>query len=171
VSSPGVGVDSGGSPVKDPTDNVMDLVVAAMRRQDDLRSMESSHLRELVKLRAAYEKELRRAESARIDAIRAVDVAAVQRAGEVAATQASVLAAQVQATAEASRTALIAALEPIQKAIEELRRSQYEGAGAKIQTVESRESRSGSNALVTIGISALFAVIALASLAYTVAGG
>ena len=82
---PGLGVDYQGNPVVDPTKNVLDLVAAAIKRQDDLREAESRHVREIAGLRAEYTAELRKAETARIDAIRAVDVGAVNRAAEVSA--------------------------------------------------------------------------------------
>ena len=147
--SNGPAVDIGGNPVRDPSPNVLDLVDAAMqrqddlreaefRRQDDLRVAEARHLREIAGLRAEYQAELREAETQRIDAIRGVDVQAVQRAAEVQATQASALAAQVVATADAFRVSLAAALEPLQKDIAELRKSQYELAGQRAQVGESR---------------------------------
>jgi hypothetical protein len=148
----GEGVDASGGPVIDPTRNVLDLVAAAIARQDDLRAMESAHLREVMTLRADYDQRLRNAETARINAIRAVDVGAVNRAAEVAATQAQTLAAQVSTVAEAMRTqvaaaataassALAAALEPIQRDIADLRRVQYETQGGKTNVVESRAER------------------------------
>ena len=108
--SPGPGVDSHGRPAVDPTQNVLDLVRSAIARQDDLRIAESQHIRELAEIRtsyenrlslqdradaatrASYEEKLREKETARIDAIRAVDVGAVTRAAEVSATQAATLA-------------------------------------------------------------------------------
>lgn len=133
-------------PVKDPTANVLDLVEAAIRRQDDLRQLEAAHTREM-----------RLAEAARIDAIRAVDVAAVQRASEVANQQAATLALQVSTTADAFRAALVAALEPIQKRIDDLSRAQYEAQGQKTQVVEST-SQSGNRGMwvgVVVGALAL----------------
>jgi hypothetical protein len=152
-------VDRFGTPVIDPTQNVLDLVNAAIKRQDDLREMQSAHVTQLgqlredharyiTELRAQYGTELRQAETARIDAIRAVDVGAVNRAAEVSATQAATLATQVATSAEALRgqveaarqqtaTALAAALEPIQKDIQDLRRAQYEAQGQKTQVVET----------------------------------
>jgi hypothetical protein len=135
--------------VVDPTQNVLDLVEAAIKRQDDLREAESRHVREVAALRAEYQAELRAAETARIDAIRAVDVGAVNRAAEVSATQALTLANQVATSAETLRTqaeaartqvatALAAALEPIQKDIQDLRRAQYEAQGVKTQTGDTR---------------------------------
>jgi hypothetical protein len=130
--SAGPSVDRTGAPVIDPTQNVLDLVAAAIERQDDLRAAESRHIRELATvraeydgrlaglraefdaqmragdqdkstLRASYEEKLRTQESERINAIRAVDVGAVTRAAEVSATQAATLATQQQASADALR--------------------------------------------------------------------
>jgi hypothetical protein len=151
----------------DPTKNVESLVEAAMKRQDDLRGMESMHVRGLMSVRAAYEDRRRAQESARIDAIRQVDVGAVQRAAEVATTQAQALATQLLATAEASRvqvqaaataavTSLAAALEPIQKDIRDLRDAQSRGVGGKEQVVETRgdrnETRLNMGTLVAVGL-------------------
>jgi hypothetical protein len=138
----------------DPTVNVKETLAAAVQRQDDLRAMEANHIREIMSLRAAADhqlrdadQKLRAAESSRIDAIRAVDVGAVNRAAEVSAAQALTLATQVATSAETLRTqvaaaaqaqtiALAAALEPIQKDIQDLRRVQYEQQGQKSATVE-----------------------------------
>jgi hypothetical protein len=83
VSSPGPGVDAQGRPVVDPTQNVLNVLAAAVGRQDDLRTSEQRHLERLTEVRMQYDRELREAEAKRIDAIRAVDVAAVGRAAEV----------------------------------------------------------------------------------------
>jgi hypothetical protein len=142
-------VDAAGNPVVDPTANVLQLVDAAIQRQDDLRNLEAHHTREMANLRAMYDAKLRQAETSRIDAIRAVDVGAVQRAAEVGATQATTLAAQVATSAEtlrtqvaaaatASQVSLAAALVPLQEAIADLRRAQYESAGQKSQVGETR---------------------------------
>jgi hypothetical protein len=162
-------VDKFGTPVFDPSKNVLDLVQAAIQRQDDLRSSEAQHQRELVNLRAeydmrlrssdqrqadlraAYEEALRKQESARIDAIRAVDVGAVSRAAEVSAAQAQTLATQQQASADALRNqveqariatadALAQALAPITKSIEDLRAAQYQQQGEKSSKVETSSS-------------------------------
>lgn len=165
---PGPGVDAGGVPVIDPTANVLDLVRAAIQRQDDLREAADRHVREISSLRADYDAQLRRAETARIDAIRAVDVGAVNRAAEVALTQASTLAAQVAQSAETLRTQvaaaataatvnLTAALEPIQKDIADLRRAQYEAQGVKSNVGETRLNLGA----VLGGISVLIALVVL----------
>lgn len=153
VQSQGPATDRNNSPVVDPTENVLSLVSAAMTRQDDLRNASVAYLREITaihvsnlekmaELRTQHSHELRQAESERINAIRAVDVGAVNRAAEVAATVAATLASQVSTVAETLRTqvaaaataqtqALSAALEPIQLAVAELRRLQYEQQGEK----------------------------------------
>jgi cobalamin biosynthesis Mg chelatase CobN len=154
----------------DPTQNVMGLVAGQVKRlddlaeaneqlaelrekrQDDLRSLEAQCVREMSEARAQFDEALRMKETQRIDAIRAVDVQAVQRAAEVSAVQATTLATQVQASAETLRTqvattataqttALAAALEPIQKDISELRKTQYEQQGQKAAQVETRATR------------------------------
>jgi hypothetical protein len=176
----GPGVDAQGRPVIDPTRNVLDLVAAAIQRQDDLRKADAEHIRESTKLRAVYEDKLRAAETARIDAIRAVDVGAVQRAAEVSAQQASTLAAQVANSAEALRTQvqaaataaeqkLSAALEPIQKDIADLRRAQYEAQGQKTQVIETHaqtaDVRGGGTLLTAVlGVGIGFLVLLLTAL-------
>jgi len=145
----GLGVDAYGQPVIDPTANVIAIIEAAIKRQDDLREAESRHVREVAKLRAEYSMELRASEAARLDAIRKVDNEAVIRAAEVQAQQAQILASQVTTSAETLRNAaaaqtaaqtiaLNAALEPIQKRIDDLTRTQYEAQGQKTQVIETR---------------------------------
>jgi len=170
--SEGIGIDSHGNPVVDPTANVLSLVAAAIQRQDDLRDSESRHWREIEQLRAEYIMELRHVETARLDAIRAVDVAAVQQAAQVSATQATTLAAQVATSAETLRTqvaaaatastvALAAALEPIQKDIADLRRAQYEAQGQKTQVIDTRSVTSQNQTAVGLVLSALIVAIAI----------
>lgn len=159
----GLGVDAQGLPVIDPTENVFALVdaavmrldnllTAAVKRLDDLRMAEHNHLRELMEIRASHAREMREAEAARIDAIRLVDVGAVTRQAEVTAQVASTLAAQVASTAEAMRSAQIAAaastraelnaaVEPLRKEVDELRKAQWAAQGNRAQVVEARESR------------------------------
>ena len=166
IGSSGPATDASGHPVLDPTKNVLDLVNAAIRRQDELRAAESRHVREVIDIRAGLMSELRQAETARIDAIRAVDIGAVNRAAEVSAQQAQTLAAQVATSAETLRTqeqaaapaatvALAAALEPIQKDIADLRRAQYEAQGQKTQVVESQSMSSTAIAIASAVISVL----------------
>ena len=160
VASVGPSTDRFNNPVIDPTANVIALVEAGLKRQDDLRVMETghvkelvlteaSHLKEIVGLRAEYDAELRKAESGRIDAIRAVDQANVARAQEVSAQQATALATAVAQSAEALRVQVEAtrittadqletALGPIRITLESLRQTQFQQQGEKSATLESR---------------------------------
>jgi hypothetical protein len=104
---PGIGVDSHGGNVIDPTENVKALSEASDKRQDDLRELNNRRLdanitrvdaelnsirrtlsaqsrstKEIIKLQAKHAKEMQVAEAKRIDAIRAVDVNAVAVASQ-----------------------------------------------------------------------------------------
>jgi hypothetical protein len=149
-----------GNGSKDPSPNVLDLVSAAMQRQDDLREaatkreddlriLTTRHLEAMTALRSAHSAEVMRKESERLDAIRLVDTGAVTRAAEVSALQAQTLATsqatiaetlrgQVQAAATATASALATALAPITKAIEDLRQAQYQQQGEKAQAIDMR---------------------------------
>lgn len=158
----------------DPTKNVEKLVEAAIKRQDDLREAESRHVREVLTLHTHYKEELRRAETSRIDAIRQVDVQAVQRAAEVQATQAAALAGtvaesaaamrvQVEAAAKAAADALGKSLEPIQKDIQDLRRVQYEGVGQKTQVVETHARGQNTGLWIGLAVTGFLALISVVS--------
>jgi hypothetical protein len=137
----------------DPTKNVTALVRAGLKHEKQMRRKDQY----IAELRADHARELREAESARINAIRAVDVGAVNRAAEVQATQASTLAGQVATTADAFRASLAAALAPIQASIEDLRRAQYEAQGQKTQVVETRDVRAAS----ALSVNTVIAAVAL----------
>jgi maltodextrin utilization protein YvdJ len=171
--SAGPSVDRQGAPVIDPTENVLALVAAAVerlndlmaankelysavnKRQDDMRDLEAKHIREVADLREKFSEKLAEKETERLNAIRAVDVGAVGKASEVGAAQAVALATQVATSAEtlrttvsasaaAAATALVQALEPIQSAIAELRKTQYEQQGQAAQRVEARTDQRGN---------------------------
>ena len=189
----GPAVDRYGNPVLDPTKNVYSLVDAAMlrqddlrlaseKRQDDLRNADANHARELAAVRAHHAAELRAIETARLDAIRNVDNVAVQRAAEVSATQAATLAQTLAQTAEAMRTqvaaaatvtatALDAKIAPLQNAIGDLQRFQFEAQGQKTQVVETQAITGGSRAWVgiavalTLGLLGLFGTVLMISVA------
>lgn len=174
LGNQGPSVDSHGEPVVDPTKNVLDLVAAAIQRQDDLREAETHHLNKLMDLDRMYQEKLAAAETHRIDAIRAVDVDAVTRAAAVSATQAAILAAQVATSAEAMRNqvaaaataataALAAALEPIQKDIADLRRAQYEQQGQKAGADDSTTDRR-AGIMVTVGVLSIIVAVLVAAI-------
>lgn len=176
---PGPGVDASGQAVIDPTANVLQLVEAAIKRQDDLRISESNHIREISQIRAIHNQEMRESEAHRLDAIRAVDVAAVQQAAQVSATQAATLATQVATSAETLRTqvaasaqaavvGLAAALDPIQKDIADLRRAQYEAQGQKTQVVETRAGGANVGMWIGVAVAAFGLVLSIVIVAFTI---
>ena len=187
--SGGPAVDGRGVPVVDPSKNVLDLVHAAikrtdditslqastereyvllhMQRQDDLRVMAESHLKTLLDVRSEYERLLMEKEAKRLNDIRAVDVNAVAEASRVATAQATTLATQVATSAEtlrtqvatvatATATALTNALEPLQKSIEDLRKTQYSALGERVAKDYNRD---GSQWLIGVGIGIMVLII------------
>jgi hypothetical protein len=124
----------------DPTKNVLQLVDAAVQRLDDLREADGRRVDEVQRLHVTYAERLAMAESKRIDAIRAVDVAAVQTASDRANAQALVLANQVATSAETLRTlvastaaAVASSLQQVSGALTErlamVEKGQYENKG------------------------------------------
>lgn len=158
----GPSTDQDNQPVMDPTDNVMKLVEAANRRQDDLRNAESLRSREVADLRAEHAKEIREIESRRLDAIRQVDVAAAKTEADRALTAIQALATKAAIDAENIRTALNATAATIAKQtsdtvgeittrIAALEKSNYEGQGRskvadpQIESLVGEMRRLGSN--------------------------
>jgi hypothetical protein len=123
------------------------LVEAAIKRQDDLRAsdakfteMLSKHTSFVAELRATHAKELGDAESKRIDAVRAVDVAAVKTEADRALAAIQTLAVQAATKEETLRTSLTTTATAIAKQtsdivsqlierIAALEKSSYEGKG------------------------------------------
>jgi hypothetical protein len=60
----GPSTDRNNEPVVDPTENVKALNAAANDRQDDLRKLESEHLREILQLRTDHVQQIRAADAA-----------------------------------------------------------------------------------------------------------
>jgi hypothetical protein len=123
---------------------------------------------------------LRIAESARIDANRAVDNAAVQQAASVADMRAGTLADQVIKSAEALRiqvqdaaaaaaTALAAALSPIQTDVADLRKAQYEQQGQKAQVTETRSKGASTGLWIGLVIAAFAAFLTVVMIVVIVA--
>ena len=108
----GLGVDSAGGPVVDPTKNVLDLVEAESRRQDDLRSkdkeisdikhthseiidkLRAEHNATVGQLREGFQEKISHAESGRLDSIRQVDREEVAKTAVTANTAILALAKQ-----------------------------------------------------------------------------
>ena len=105
-------------PIVDPTKNVLDLVEAANKRQDDLRdaadTLSDEKIRRMERewinqekmaiLRAEHAKEIRELESKRVDAVREIDVIARNTAAAQALTAIQTLAASTSAEREALRS-------------------------------------------------------------------
>lgn len=156
------GVSPNGRRDSDPSRNVLDLVDAAIQRQDDLRLAESRRaaceldaLKDMAALRATHERELRTAEADRINAIRAVDVGAAAILAVQVAESAETLRKQVADTAVASAVSLSSALDPIQKDIADLRRAQYESVGQKTQVVETQAKGGSLGMWIGVGLGAI----------------
>lgn len=103
--------------MEDPSKNVREQLAGEVRRQDDLREMEARHRHEmdevrssaeskLADVRAVHWNEMSAKESQRLDAVREADQATLVRQAEVQAAQATALANQVVATADAARAAV-----------------------------------------------------------------
>lgn len=167
--SRGPATDDKGIPVIDPTINVKEAQASAITRLDDLREMESKHLREIMNLRADFNDKLRVAESARLDSIRDVDRDTVARAADVQTQQATTLAATVATSADAVRVTLATTVAPILEAIAALQRAQYETAGGKTQQVESHDSsRTWIGIIIAGSVGFLTIVMAIVAVAVTV---
>jgi hypothetical protein len=154
----GLGVDAAGGPVVDPTENVLALVGAESKRQDDLRTLSnqlqdeknkctkeiaelhSRYASSINELRANHARELGAAESKRLDSIRQVDVLAVATTAAQSLQAIQALAATTQTNAENVRKDLATTADTIAKStattvgalsdrIAALEKSSYEGAG------------------------------------------
>lgn len=143
----GIGVDSRGQPVIDPTENVKALSEAANKRQDDLRAAQDAltnekiqRLEKLLEIQMQHAKEIRLLESDRLDKIRQVDVLAVNTAADRSLAAIQTLAATTSSNAEQLRqmvantaTTMAAQTQATVSAITEriaaLEKSSYVGAG------------------------------------------
>lgn len=131
----------------DPTYNVMQLVGAAVKRQDDLHLSEFKrvdealqHLKDMALLRAEHSSKMNEKESDRLDAIRQVDVLAGNTQAVAAATAIQALAATTTTNAENIRSTVVSTaatmanqltntVAGINERLAALERSSYEGIG------------------------------------------
>ena len=100
--------DNNNSCPKDPTENVRSLLALHSEHNDALRLAEQMRINQMLDLRDKHALETRLTETNRINAIRAIDAAAVSIANDKATQQAVILAEQVTTSAEALRS-LVAA--------------------------------------------------------------
>ena len=161
-------------PPIDPTKNVLGLVEEAIRRQDDLRqsgldltaakmkaaddlnllryehardmaALQSAKLDKESMLRAEFNEKLSVAEAKRIDAIRAVDVGAVQTQNAATAKLATDLATQTQASAEVLRNQVAASADALRVLVSNTaatalqnQQQQFAGVASQIGALSSR---------------------------------
>lgn len=112
-NSSGIGVDFQGAPVIDPTENVIALIQAESKRQDDLRDLNNKYLEARIKCleetlvrQDQHAKEIRELETSRINAVRQVDVLAGQTTAAQANVAIQTLASTTLATAESLRNTM-----------------------------------------------------------------
>jgi hypothetical protein len=117
----GIPIDASGGPTIDPTKNVLDLVTAAIGRQDDLREaseklavmqltcqkevgdLRERHAEVIRDLQARHLSELSKAEAARLDSIRQIDREEGGKTAAQISAAVQTLASQTQANAETLR--------------------------------------------------------------------
>jgi hypothetical protein len=149
--SGGPATDARGTPVRDPSPNVLDVVRTGLTSESQLRKQGLKALRREQALHIKYNRKLAKAESSRVDAIHAADEAARGREAIVNAAQTAQLAKQVTDTAEAvrisseqQRTSMVdllkTTMEPVNKSLAELTKALYSGEGAAGQRRTGRDN-------------------------------
>lgn len=175
-------------PLIDPTANVIELVKAAILRQDDLRvadaKLEEERIRRLDELRDLQDKcaheiaqvhlagnrELANAETKRIDALLLAARADVALASEKAAAQAATLATQVATSAETLRgqvsnlanqvtTQTALMREALEKRLTLLEQSQYSIGGRDIGAASAAADSSRSSAALVAVVGVVMTMI------------
>lgn len=161
----GVNVDSSGDAAVDPSKNVLDLVNAAVLRLDNLRILDNKWRDFVDKIRTEHVKEIREAEAARIDSIRAVDQANIQQDKIVAEARATTLSNTVQATATAFDSKLSTELSPIKKDMTDVQQFRYEAFGGKAQIKDTQSSSRNSGMWVGVVLGIIGGIVGLIGLA------
>lgn len=154
TGTPGLPIDYEGAPAVDPTENVLALVRAAERRQDDLRTaakdlyesrsacakeigtMRAEYQNELRKLDAAHQTELRKAESERLNSIRQVDREEVSKTAVSANTAITTLAKQTTDL----QTTLQKQVADTALAVEQRQSAQYSDTNKRLSALELSSS-------------------------------
>jgi hypothetical protein len=128
----------------DPSPNVLDLVAAAERRQDDLRIAEGQRQNDLAEMRERHSRELdaqreKAANSAKLQEASRIDALLQANTGNVALALGKT---ETQALAQDRRIAI-------------LEQNQYSGAGREIQRTEGRQVGQWLTGLVIGGVLAV----------------
>lgn len=134
-------------PPKDPTENVYALVEADAKRHDDLRKIERKlvdekilRVEQLIQIRSDHAKEMRDAETRRVDAVRQVDVlnqsiggdrqlVAIQTLAATSNAQAEALRATVATTATSIAASTASAMATVNERLAALELSSAKGEG------------------------------------------
>jgi hypothetical protein len=175
--------EGNGPPPIGPTANVLQLVEAAMQRQDDLRSAEFRRIDDLFMQERRHRAEMREltntqlearlvAEKERVNALLSASAAATaldrtraeltaSALAERVETSARTLSAQVDATAKAAESAVAAAAIALNARIAPLEQFRFEQGGAKLQQVEGKADNRWVLAVVISIPSFILSVIAL----------
>ena len=137
----GVGVDSSGGPVIDPTKNVISLVEANAKTGEELRDADTkfndaqhAHLKEIGSLRSAHAKELRANDIERYAAIRQVDTTNATAAAAQIATQIQTLAKSTEDIRKTLADAMASRDARVDERLGSLERSSSLGTGRQLAT-------------------------------------
>lgn len=182
--SAGPSTDAHGNPVVDPTKNVLQLVAAAIQRQDDLRKAESEAIRaevsSLAKLTesqfSAIDRELAIIESRRveqkIDTKVAVDAAlsaaekAVKEqttASEKAITKSETAAAEQSKQQNATFTAALKGVTDLQTDLKDrVVKIESRKEGSRESETDRHQSTTGTTQIMSVVIAALILLVAIA---------
>jgi hypothetical protein len=128
--------------VQDAVDRINDLATVQRQSVRDLANAETRRVDQLTALRDKYEEKLAVAEAGRLNANRTMDESARAVDRDKAATQATLLAADVKSTAETARLLvaqtrdeatknLAQQLDPIRDKLAALEQAQFQGAGER----------------------------------------
>lgn len=107
----------------DPSANVLMLVGNATKYLEDLHRQSQEFLGQKIQLAVEASQRERRAESERINSLRAVDVEAVKVANQMAIKQAEVLANQMAENAEALRASMAKTAETLATQLQSVTKS------------------------------------------------
>jgi hypothetical protein len=136
----GIGVDSQGNPVIDPTRNVLDLVEAAVKRIDDvfavqiskieaLAELRAQHVKEVAEIREKHNSELNNKEASRLDSIRQIDQSNQTAQAKVALDAIQANAKQVTDLATSVASSIATTFDGLAKRTAALELSSAEGIG------------------------------------------
>lgn len=143
LGEPSIGVDAGGAPVIDPTENVKALSEAANKRQDDLREANALRFKDrieeldaIIKLRAYYGEELAKVHAACAHDLHQSERASIQlgldKVERSLQNGLDKVERSLQTALDAAERRLNEKVNPLDNRISELEKSSYKGAGRQL---------------------------------------